>query len=448
MKKTSGLFSRIKWFAAIVMLVFSLSLAAPQPAQADGVTCGCVVPAIAALAGLTSSGLAAVVAAIEALQAYITLKLMPHIAKQGGAIVTAIEMLGRKNTDIGNAQNDALYATTLAQTKTLLIAEDGMDPTITFTRICKNIRTKQAAEHARVAAGANSDRMIAGEQKHSQGAGAGGSGVGPTSVAERIGNRCGKDTNEAGGFIDLDLLPEGMEDCAPKNTTGDEAETEERINADIKASTLRASVGNEPLERPVVKDDGVLKPKNNDQAQLMFTAARDYCYNVAGPTPKAPEKNTLLTSEGRVRMASYSRCAAVQSAFTKQCFDQVNYIARPDCDDVDNAEECKLHHAVCTYAKGNGVELPTTFGACESDSGPGLSLYQIEWIQHKLCGTGQAAIDAIGAGANAPELLAKSDLCAISTSIWRSEVVQREANMLAGIAALTQMDACWGQVVR
>ncbi|HBM90705.1 MAG TPA: hypothetical protein DD400_02345, partial [Rhodospirillaceae bacterium] len=240
MKKTSGLFSRIKWFVAIIMLVFSLSLATPQPARADGATCACVVPAIAALAGLTSSGLAAVVAAIEALQAYITLQLMPHIAKQGAAIVTAINVLGKENTDIANARNDALYATTMGQTKTLLLGDDIVDQTATYILICKNIRTKEAAERARVAASTSSDRMNAGAQIHSKGAGAGGTGVGPSAVAERIGNRCGKDTNGGGGFINPASLPVGMEDCAPKNTTGDADETKERINADIKASTLRA----------------------------------------------------------------------------------------------------------------------------------------------------------------------------------------------------------------
>jgi hypothetical protein len=130
----------------------------------------------------------------------------------------------------------------------------------------------------------------------------------------------------------------------------------------------------------------------------------------------------------------------------KPCLDQLEYVSRPDCTDPSNEETCDAHHKACKDAVAVGLKLPEAFGACDTDSGPGLSQYQLDWINYNKCLEPEYIRTQVGAGLTSEGLLASQQACQINLDQWKADLTEEETKMQNSVLNLLAVSQCWGDM--
>lgn len=353
--------SRLRLIIGRLLLVFMLALPMTLPAQEAHAM---VIPVITPVTDAIMAALKAAQLALNALMG-VQMELLNEAVKGISSVVMkAAKYASITDIAIANEQNDV--ATHLERIGGEARAAMNDPKTVeAYYMMCRRMRLHELQDRKESAAGSLAKSLQDGWSEHPQQLP---SGDGPAYIKDSKEQGCGAGTNKWGGYGNPMVLdPTGVTASSPWGTNpndpclpqkGTEAQKRARINADIKVSTITPYADKAPLEKP--KDD---KPDSHEQ--VMYTAGRDYCYNAASVTIRPPRGKELETIGGQKRMAVYKNCMALKHAFMGQCFKQLAYVTRPNCEDSANKDECEEDYKACRDAEMYGVKLGPSFGNCQ-----------------------------------------------------------------------------------
>lgn len=188
-------------------------------------------------------------------------------------------------------------------------------------------------------------------------------------------------------------------------------------------------------------------PAPQNEQQQLWVAAWDNIFLLAGPRPTPRSGKGMKTPVGKVQRAMFNHCVASENALVKQCTDLLMYYTRPNC--AESAKLCETQQQECLAATGFLDLAP--YQECGKDVAlskwQGLSPYEAEEINQRLCKSEQNNNNLLQAGSKHKDLLLDTaDLCDLSGQSWKESVAQKHENCHAATQAMQKLQTCWEAV--
>lgn len=222
---------------------------------------------------------------------------------------------------------------------------------------------------------------------------------------------------------------------------------DKEADLDISAEILRASIHKEPLEEPPMESKQtapnvtVEVPKFDDgiEGQRMFRYARDYCYNLAGPTPTPPQGPAAESDAGRTKWAVYTQCKAIKSQFVKQCMDRIAYLSRPNAKRVPEVAAELVKQCKARMDQANLKPFLKVFANCEKPFSP----FQADYLAVTACVNPKYYQVLAASGRTPAQMMIDSDQCRDRIMDWELRLAQEDAKLNEAAQGILAVKDCW-----
>ncbi|MCL2468730.1 MAG: hypothetical protein FWF24_00640 [Alphaproteobacteria bacterium] len=352
------------------------------------------------------------------------------------------------NVDSFNTKVNANLEMTLAEDKSQTDTLDTMtqieadkvketaEPPATDQYLCNMLTARSVEPHMRDFA-----NMVAAIVKNGHRViyrGPGDDGTGPQFTWDAMNLRAGRgELTKVPTFNPLDDPP--LEWLAPSS---------DDVDIDIDFGTLSRYIFKLPKGEATTKiingaPVNILEMKPEGEAEIRWIKAYQYCLNLGGPRPSIPV-STRRTDSYMQKDAKFKSCLSRQEVFIDQCAQRLGMLTRPNCDTEDEGMTalCQIAKDGCAAATDAGLDLPPNFGDC----GDGLSLFEIVYLDDKLCGAPRRGQSHTLSGANSSSISDTLYFCEELGGFLKNLVNQIDQDFLRALRGLSTVDECYAAI--
>ncbi|MDD2325028.1 MAG: hypothetical protein PHW63_03320 [Alphaproteobacteria bacterium] len=227
------------------------------------------------------------------------------------------------------------------------------------------------------------------------------------------------------------------------------------VDADLSPFTMDGVV---TLEMPDMETKAVqtakgnwitiVVPKPSNYNQKMWVAGLNYCFELAGPRPKAPWGDVMSSEKGKRDRATFQRGLAIQSTAMKNCVAQLAYHTRPNPSMTDMiAKQNKNCSSVLgPGGSGDGIFDATTIKDKFADCKKGLSPYLAENLEKAMCKTPSHWIAQGMAGAKHYKQMQGIVQCMVTWNAWQKNLAAQNGSIVRSVTGLVEAKKVWSDM--
>ncbi len=215
------------------------------------------------------------------------------------------------------------------------------------------------------------------------------------------------------------------------------------IDADVMLH--KAMGGRVALEIPPVKkrtmDNGVtvLVPDPTTPAQKMWLAGYYGCIQMQGPRISALWGDNMDSPSGSTQRTMFEHALSRQTVYNEACSDLLAYYTKPNNTEYPHFMETQNY--LCENARRilSDKELNADYGGCAV----GLSLYQAEKLQHRICKAEGFTLEKRSIGTTDKNMPDGMIDCAASMLAWESSVASRHGRLVDAVVGQMKIKQSW-----
>lgn len=202
--------------------------------------------------------------------------------------------------------------------------------------------------------------------------------------------------------------------------------------------TVTTPSGTVTENKPILDPDEKLY-----EFRVKWIAARNFCYNLAGPRPQTTSAAELKGERGQAASLRYANAAAAEAKFLDVCLKRLAYITIPDCYEPSNSAVCQVGMLACGAAKAAGDPYAKSIN-CSN----GISLYQSEYFATAICSSPAADLGQKQDGRNDSQLIQQKQRCALDRAIWKKKLIDGERHFQENLQALLRFRSLYSGAER
>lgn len=183
-------------------------------------------------------------------------------------------------------------------------------------------------------------------------------------------------------------------------------------------------------------------PDPQDESQRRWLMAAQYCKTLAGPDPSGPQGQDVKKPKGLSENRQMHECRAKRMELMTKCAARLAKLTRPDCSNKDYDGFCQLAVDACAAAKDAQLNLGSAYQNCQN----GLSLYQLENVSVRLCGSTRRLQSARLQGVSEPETVAVLAECKRLKQSWEEQLDIEEQSLRKASEGIINNKACFAGI--